>query len=189
MRRDWKGKRCKEERQRGYINESMANAAAKKQAVSNVQALKTLHAISAVVNSLFIVSYFVLHRPNSIKPYIFLSLPAFFLEYQLERIGRPRYDTKGSLISSGDDLSQEGLTEWFHDIIYVTWGCVVVVILTGSNKAWYFYSSIPGYVVYKVYTMFFSGNGGARSKGESEEETKSKRQEKLEKRGQRVKYN
>lgn len=167
----------------------MANAAAKKQAASNLHALKILHFSGAIINILFFFSYFVFSRPKSLRPYLILSLPAFFLQYQLEKIGRPKYNEKGSLISAGSDLSQAGLTEWFHDIIYVTWICVCVSIVFGSNKAWYLYSVIPGYFLYKAYGMIMglrSGGGPSENGGEG---MKSKRQEKMEKRGgQRMKY-
>lgn len=120
----------------------MANTAAKKQAVSNVKALKQLHIAAAVINGLFLACHFLFQRPASIKPYLVFSLPAFFLQYQLERIGRPKYDSKGTLVKAGDDLSQKGLTEWFHDVIYVTWVCDVLVAIVGRNWVWYLYLSV-----------------------------------------------
>lgn len=166
----------------------MANSAAKKLAVANTNALKTLHLASLAVNLTFLLSYSVLHRPLSLKPYLFFSLPAFFLQYQLERAARPKYDSKHQLIRAGDDLSLPGMTEWFHDVIYVTWVCDILTILTASNKCWFLYLSIPSYATFKIYTKFFAG-GRSSPAGSTPTETKSKRQEKLEKRGaQRVKY-
>jgi SRP-independent targeting protein 2/TMEM208 len=167
----------------------MANAAAKKQAASNLHSLKILHVSSAIVNILFLFSHFILSRPNSIRPYLILSCPAFFLQYQLEKIGRPKFDIKGSIVSAGSDLSQAGLTEWFHDVIYVTWACVAVSIIFG-NMAWYLYSVIPGYCAYKLYGMVAGFRSGADQTGVAGgDEGKSKRQEKLEKRGgQRMRY-
>jgi hypothetical protein len=120
----------------------MANAAAKKQAAANVSSLRTLHIASLIINGVFILSYYVMHRPSSIKPYILFSLPAFFLQYQLERMGRPRYDDKGSLVHAGEDLNQKGLIEWFHDIIYVTFLCDILVVITGRNRVWLLYFSV-----------------------------------------------
>lgn len=170
----------------------MANTSAKKQAVANAHALKIMHFVSLAVNLLFLLSHFLLHRPASLKPYLVCSLPAFLLQFQLERMGRPKYDSKDVLVSAGDDLAQEGLTEWFFDVLYVTWGCAVLAAVTGTNKVWYLYLAIPSYASYKVYTMFFAGKGGLLSTMKQQPEgaqgapTQSKRQEKMEKK--RVKY-
>jgi hypothetical protein len=123
-------------------NHTMAHAAQKKQAVANAARLKTLHTAFLIVNGLFLVSHFLLNRPGSIKAFLVFSVPALFLQYQLERLGRPRYDDRGALLRAGDDLNQPGLTEWMHDVIYVTWICVILSIAFGSNKVWYLYSSV-----------------------------------------------
>jgi hypothetical protein len=166
----------------------MANAAAKKQAASNIEQLKLLHTAFAVVNALFLLSHFLLSRPRSIKPYLLFSLPAFFLQYQLERIARPKYDSKGSLIAAGEDLAQKGLTEWFQDVLYVTWGCVILVIITGSNKCFYLYLSIPIYASYMVYTTFIKGRTSSAPEEEPTGQTQSKRQAKKERKNKNVRY-
>lgn len=38
----------------------------------------------------------------------------------------------------GQDLEAKGLTEWMWDVLYWTWGCVVLVALVG-DWAWWFY--------------------------------------------------
>lgn len=161
----------------------MANAAAKKLAQANTASLKQLHAISFAVNGFFWLVFLLWPRNISLKYYIFMSLPAFFLQWQLERIGRPRYDSKG-LVKAGEDMNQKGLTEWFHDIIYVTLICDVVVAIFGSNWPWLLYFSIPVYAVTKIYLTFFKGKSSQHVSDESTAQ-KSKRQEKLEKRGGR----
>jgi hypothetical protein len=51
----------------------------------------------------------------------------------LEKIGTTRRDAAGTLISSGEDLNQPGITEWCFDIVYVT--C--------KNIHWYIKTLIP----------------------------------------------
>lgn len=70
----------------------------------------------------------LLFRQSSLPPsqgslliYVLTYLPALFLSRYLENIGTARRDpTTGTLISSGEDLSQPGVTEWCFDILYVT---------------------------------------------------------------------
>ncbi|CDO53215.1 hypothetical protein DV495_000230 [Geotrichum candidum] len=187
----------------------MANASAKKQAAANTKKLQELHTIAAIINGLYLLAHFVLGRPRggSIKPYLFCSLPAFLLQYQLERMGRPKYSplqpgsSQQTLVSPGDDLAQAGLTEWFHDVIYVTWGCDILAPIFNTNKVWYLYLLIPLYASYKIYTLIFSGKGGGllggllgnAGRGDAAADmnaapAQSKRQEKLEKRANKVKY-
>lgn len=172
----------------------MANSSAKKQAVANTQALKIIHSVSLAVNIIFLASYFILKRPGSITPYLLCSLPAFLLQFQLERMGRPKYDTSKPgqkiLISAGDDLSQEGLTEWFHDVLYLTWACDVLAPATGTNKVWYIYFAIPLYASYKIYMLLIAGRGGFlnSAKQSTAGPTQSNRQEKMEKKANKIKY-
>ncbi|KAK9369376.1 hypothetical protein V1509DRAFT_620606 [Lipomyces kononenkoae] len=133
----------------------MANAAVKKQAQANLTAIKNLHTVSAIINALYIISYLLFRRPGSIKSYLILSLPAWIIEYQLDKIGRPRYSQQnGSLISAGEDLNQAGLTELLWDIVYVTWGCDILAFIIGRNWVWLFYLVIPLYGSYLAYTSF-----------------------------------
>lgn len=182
----------------------MANASAKKQATANVEALKTLHLTSLGINVLVLLSHFIFQRPQSIKPYAVFTTFALFLQFQIERMGRPKYDRSRvqagtasvpTLISPGDDLSSPGLIEWIHDGIYVTWICDILSIALSSNKVWYLFLAIPVYATYRVYNLVagkggllggLGGLGGAGSKPETEEPYKaSKRQEKLQKKQQK----
>jgi len=47
----------------------------------------------------------------------------------------------GALKSSGEDLAAEGLTEYLFDIVWVTWGCLVAVLVLG-NWGWLLWVSI-----------------------------------------------
>lgn len=155
-----------------------------------MQALKIIHSVSLAVNLFFLASFFLFKRPASFKPYLFCSLPAFLLQFQLERMGRPKYDAKGVLVTAGDDLAQAGLTEWFHDVLYLTWACDLLAPITGSNKVWYLYLLIPTYASYKIYTLFIAGKGGLfnSAKQANAVPVQSKRQEKMERKANRVKY-
>ncbi|KAK9457215.1 hypothetical protein V1511DRAFT_520228 [Dipodascopsis uninucleata] len=131
----------------------MAGASQKRRAQANVVALKNMHVASMVINGLYLLSYFVLHRPRSLKTYLIFSIPAWIIQYQLEKIGRPKYSTlNGALVTAGEDLNQPGLTEWLFDILYVTWGCDILGVIFGRGWVWFLYSLIPLYSFYKAYT-------------------------------------
>ncbi|KAK7206672.1 hypothetical protein BZA70DRAFT_288141 [Myxozyma melibiosi] len=133
----------------------MANASVKKRAVANAQALKSLHTYAGAINLVYLLSYFVLHRPASLKPFVIFSIPAWIIEYQLERIGRPKFNpANGSLVSAGDDLHQAGLTEWLFDIVYVTLACDILAVIIGRSWVWFLYLVIPLYGSYMAYTSF-----------------------------------
>jgi len=63
-----------------------------------------------------------------------------------ERNSRPKYNAGVSegdqLRSSGEDLEAKGVMEWMWDVMYWTWGCVVLVSLFG-DRAWWLYVSNP----------------------------------------------
>ncbi|KAK9385493.1 hypothetical protein V1515DRAFT_608251 [Lipomyces mesembrius] len=133
----------------------MANASGKKQAQANLTAIKNLHTASAIINAMYILSYLLFRRPRSITSYLILSLPAWIIEYQLDKIGRPKYSQQnGSLVYPGENLSQAGLTEWLWDVVYVTWGCDLLGFLVGRSWVWIFYLVIPVYGTYVAYTSF-----------------------------------
>jgi hypothetical protein len=53
--------------------------------------------------------------------FYFLSLAlSQFLYRHLKRLGTPKRDSTGNLVSSGDDLNQPGMTEWMFDILYIS---------------------------------------------------------------------
>ncbi|KAK9465741.1 hypothetical protein V1512DRAFT_265275 [Lipomyces arxii] len=169
----------------------MAKAAVKKQVQANLAAIKNLHTISVIVNAVYVLSYVILRRPKSIWSFMILSLPAWIIEYQLDRIGRPRYSLHdGSLVSGGEDLNQAGLTEYLWDIVYVTWACDVLVVLFGRTWLWIFYLSIPVYAVVTGYLSFVKPMLAQRAMNEQQQEgvvdVKSKTSAKKQK--QKVKY-
>ena len=84
-----------------------------------------------------------LFRRNSLPPsigsvalYVATFLPALFLYKYLVKIGTARRDpTTGTLISYGEDLSQQGVTEWCFDILYVTCGCYSCIIILSVDPS------------------------------------------------------
>ncbi|KAJ8518368.1 hypothetical protein ONZ45_g4557 [Pleurotus djamor] len=174
----------------------MANASAKRIANQNEATIKTLR-LGMILPTVLSLLFRLLFRRSSLPPsktslalYIVTFVPAFFLSNYLVRIGSPRRDpTTGTLISYGEDLGQQGITEWCLDIIYITWACQV-----GSGAfgewVWWIYLIIPIYAVYKLWTSMISpmllGRGsGAPDDQSSTAESTSKRQEKLRKRQER----
>lgn len=165
----------------------------------NTAILNRAHAISLGINLLFILLRLLIFRsPNTratLLLYIPLSLPAFVIEFWLERIGRPTHGANGELKRSGEDLEAKGLTEFMWDVLYWTWGCVVAATFLG-NKGWWLWTVIPAYGAWLAYTTFGSvrkgmsglaGQGG--EDGVANGGAASNRQRKMEKRGgQKMQY-
>lgn len=176
----------------------MASQSSKKIATANSQTLKELHLISLLINSLVILSLFLFHRPASKWKFVVFSLPALGCQLVLEKSGRPIYSLDSlthlsKLVKSGDDIKGPGLFEYMFDCIYVTWFCDILMILFGSNKVWVFFLIVPGFMVYKVANLaksFMGGSSGStqvpKDKVALPSQEKSKRQTKLEQRGQRL---
>jgi hypothetical protein len=95
-------------------------------ATQNEKAVKNLR-LGMIIPTLLHFILRLLIRRNSLPPskgslaiYIITYLPTFFLTRYLKKIGTTKRDTAGTLISSGEDLNQPGITEWCFDIIYIT---------------------------------------------------------------------
>ncbi|EFX02822.1 duf788 domain containing protein [Grosmannia clavigera kw1407] len=130
----------------------MAQKAKKDRAKANTASLNSLHIVALAVNVAFL-AFYLFFRSRSLALYLVLSTPSFISELMLERTGRPTFDpTTGSLRSSGEDLSAAGLTEYMFDVIWVTWGTVILVILFG-NKLWLIWAIVPAYGAYKAYGL------------------------------------
>lgn len=180
----------------------MASASAKKLAVANTNILNQLLIISASINIIVFLIISIFHRPSSYKPWIIFSIPSILLQYSLEKFGRPKYTNGNSLVSSGEDIRLLGsLYEYYFDVIYLTWGFDILMIIFGSNKVWYGYLIIPGFAIYKLGNFILPFIKKNKSNGstpdEQQAETKqtnsatSKRQQKLQARrekGPAVKY-
>ncbi|KDR83379.1 hypothetical protein GALMADRAFT_235481 [Galerina marginata CBS 339.88] len=172
----------------------MGNASGKRIANQNENTVKTLRLGMILPTILSLVLRFLFRRGSlppskgSLAIYIVTFFPAFFLSNYLIKQGSPRRDpTTGTLISSGEDLSQPGVTEWCFDILYITWACQI-----GSGTFgewfWWLYMVIPLYAVFKLWTSVISpmvlggGLSGPSDSTPDKEPAGSKRQEKLRKR-------
>jgi hypothetical protein len=137
---------------------SMAQKAKKDRAKANISTLNNLHIGTLSVNVIFIL-FSLLIRRRSLLTYAILSVPSLVAEYILESTGRPKFDpSTKALKSSGEDLAAPGLTEYMFDIIWVTWFCLVSVIIFG-NWGWIVWCIIPIYGGYKGYGLLGMARG------------------------------
>lgn len=122
--------------------------------------------------------------------YIVLSSPAFAIEFWLEKIGRPTTAQNGELKKSGEDLDAPGLTEYLWDVLYWSWGCIVLAIFFG-NMAWWAWVVIPLYSSWLAYSTFggMKQSMAGASGNVAGDGATSNRQKKMEKRGgQKTQY-
>ncbi|KAI0003032.1 hypothetical protein BJV74DRAFT_566751 [Russula compacta] len=153
----------------------MANASAKRIASQNEAAIKNM-----------------LYGHLLVKKAIFLYCASValsqFLYRHLKRLGKPRRDSTGNLVSSGDDLNQPGITEWTFDVLYISWFAQIGSAILGE-WFWWIYLMIPTFVIYKLWNVLISpillGRSSSVGEEEPREEGLSKRQEKLKKRNDR----
>ena len=158
--------------------------------------MKRTHLISLAINLSYAILRFLVFRASCTRStyllYFILSSPAFVIEIWLEQVGRPKIGPNGEVKKSGEDLEAKGLTEYLWDVLYWSWGCIVVASIFG-NGAWWLWGAIPLYSLWLAYTTFGSMRnmaGMPRQDGNGANgETMSNRQKKMEKRGgQRVQY-
>ncbi|KAI9734071.1 MAG: hypothetical protein M1818_007009 [Claussenomyces sp. TS43310] len=135
----------------------MAQKAKKDRARTNNATLNNTHIIALVSNFIFLLSS-LLYFHRSLLAWAILSIPSFVCQYILETTGRPKYNPNGSLRSSGEDLSAEGLTEYMFDVIWVTWACLVTVLVFG-NWGWSLWAAVPVFGLYKGYGMLGAARG------------------------------
>ena len=149
----------------------MAQKAKKSTAKANAATLRNLHLGSLIANGLFL-AFYIVFRSRSLTTYLFLVSPSLACQFFLERAGRPQFDSAGALRKSGEDLGAAGLTESMFDVIWVTWGTTVLVVLFG-NKLWFLWALVPAFGLYKGYGLLGSarqmaglgGFGGASANG------------------------
>lgn len=149
----------------------MAQKAKKDRAKANISSLNTLHIGTLSVNALFIL-FNLLFKRRLIWTYVILSIPSIIAEYILESTGRPKFDPVTKVLkSSGEDLAAPGLTEYMFDVIWVTWFCLIAVILFG-DWAWVFWSVIPIFGLYKGYGLLGMARGlaGGPQVGQGQQE-------------------
>ncbi|KAH8999333.1 hypothetical protein EDB92DRAFT_1790788 [Lactarius akahatsu] len=163
----------------------MANASAKRIASQNEAAIKNM-LYGQLLCNLVPTIIRILLRGQTLRDskkaviFYFLSLAlSQFLYQHLKKLGTPRRDSTGNLVSSGEDLNQPGMTEWMFDILYIS------SIL--GEWLWWTYLVIPAFVIYKLWGLISPMVFGRSSALPDEEpmESLSKRQEKLKKRNER----
>ncbi|KAA8652390.1 SND2/TMEM208 family protein [Aspergillus tanneri] len=171
------------------ISLTVSKKAAKTLAVRNASLLLRTHFTTLGIHAVFLFLHWTFNRPRSMTPYYCMACPTLAIEFYLDRLGRPRYNTAdGSLRSPGEDLGAAGLTEYMWDILYWTWGCLGAVCIFG-DRAWWLWVVIPLYSVWLAYTTFTGVRSGLAGMGGVEHsEGESKRQKKMERRGQRTQY-
>lgn len=121
-----------------------------------------------------------------------LSSPQILINFQFERLSRPKLLSDGSIKRPGEDLDAPGLTEYMWDVTYWTYGCVVLAAVAG-DWAWWGMLVVPAYsawALWGVYKGFRGGGAGYQdAAGVPQPGAQSKRQAKMEKRGgQKVAY-
>ncbi|KAI9672614.1 MAG: hypothetical protein M1831_000049 [Alyxoria varia] len=169
----------------------MARKAAKQTARRNTEILNRTHVVAFVVNVFYLLLRALIFRDSftrkSLLLYVCFTAPALAIEAVFERNGRPKYNGN-DLGRSGDDLEASGITEWLWDVLYWTWGCIIVTGVVG-DWAWWLYAVVPLYSLWLAYTTFSNvrsgfGAGPPSADGDSNSQaTGSKRQQKIEKRG------
>lgn len=155
----------------------MAQKAKKDRAKSNAATLNTLHLMSLAFNvSFLLITLLFRRRSSSFLLYTLLSLPALACEFFLERSGRPSYIVSpsgtASLKSAGEDLAAQGLTEYMFDIVWVTWACLVAVLVVG-NLGWGLYAVVPVFAAWKGWGLIGAARGlmgGAQGAGGTSQE-------------------
>ncbi|KAF3938161.1 hypothetical protein ABW19_dt0200969 [Dactylella cylindrospora] len=170
----------------------MAQKAAKATAKKNNSTLTYLHLISLAVNAFFLVVRFGIKfssiTKRSIWLYAILNTPSIVVELYMERIGRP-----GASGKAGEDLGAGGLMEFFWDIIYINWACLVLVAIFGE-WVWYLWITIPlsgAFAAFSTFNDVRDSLGGMGGGAKDMAAGPSKRQTKMEKRnaeGKNVKY-
>lgn len=177
----------------------MAGKATKKQAQSNLAVLSGLYKVSLPIVALAMVRQGLAGSTFSQwLRFAVLHVPLAGCMYVLEKSGRPVFDAKGKIVKEGTDLSQAGgLVEYMFDLIYLSLFADVGQALFNTAKLWYVLVLIPIYAGWKLYGLKnqFLGPRGPTGGSSGEEPTangdsKSKRQIKREKRGNKaqVKY-
>ncbi|KAI9592761.1 hypothetical protein BDF19DRAFT_416065 [Syncephalis fuscata] len=167
----------------------MANKSAKKTAIENARILRNVQWGMLIVNITYIVVQFGWYNADvtfyRVIRYLLTWLPTLFIYRQFASMAQPQRDMSGAIVSGGDDLNAPGLTSYMFDILYVTW-----FVHLGSlawSSVWWFYLVIPCYAFYSIWGFVapMLGFGGNGNKGGDQEASKSKRQQKMEKRQQR----
>lgn len=179
-----------------FIGLTLIQKATKQQAARNTAKLNQTLIATVIIHLIFLLLRALLFSRSftrrSLILWLAFSAPSWIIQFWFERISRPQYGSQpGEVRKSGEDLDAKGLTEWMWDVLYWTYGCVLLAAVAG-DYAWWLYAVVPAYSAYLAYTAFggarqmMAGMAGAGTEGTPGGQ--SKRQQKMEKRGQRVQY-
>lgn len=196
MRRDCQAKSglvCAREDLQSVGVLEMAGKASKKQVQANLAALSRLYKVSLPIVLLAALrQWFSGSSFSQWLKFAVLHLPIAGCIYVLEKSGRPTFDAKGKIVKEGIDLDQSGgLIEYMHDLIYLSLFADLGRIVFNTGKFWYVLFLIPIYAGYKIYGLknqFLGPKSSNEPKGApaANVESKSKRQLKREKRGDKA---
>lgn len=125
----------------------MAQKAAKTLAAANTKRLNITLVATLVIHSFFWLLRGLLFRRSFTRAsglkYVLLTAPSLIIQAFFERSSRPTYGgpSGGEVKRAGEDLDAKGLTEWMWDVVYWTYGCVLLVALLGDWAWWFWVSS------------------------------------------------
>ncbi|KAF1973942.1 hypothetical protein BU23DRAFT_127213 [Bimuria novae-zelandiae CBS 107.79] len=173
----------------------MAQKAVKTLAAANTRRLNQTLVATLVIHLFFWLFRALLFRASftrrSLLLYLALASPQLLINFVFERQSRPVNAPDGSIKRAGEDLEGKGLTEYLWDVTYWTYGVLLLVSLLG-DWAWIFWGIIPVYSVWLAWTTYSGFRGGfqdAAGVPQPGAAGTSKRQAKLEKRGdQKMQY-
>ncbi|CCK72649.1 Snd2p KNAG_0L00260 [Huiozyma naganishii CBS 8797] len=161
----------------------MAGNATKKQVKANRSVLNQLYYVTVPLTTL------ALYRswPHYIRFFLY-HVPFAVAVFVLDKFGRPKYDSAGQLTSEGVDLRQSGgVVEYLFDAVYLTWFGDLGKVLFNTGKFWLLWWGVPIYLGVKLFALkqkFMPSmpRAGGSQNSTNEQQTKSKRQLKREKR-------
>eukprot|EP01103_Thecamoeba_quadrilineata_P021173 TRINITY_DN953_c0_g1_i2.p1 TRINITY_DN953_c0_g1~~TRINITY_DN953_c0_g1_i2.p1 ORF type:complete len:149 (-),score=23.19 TRINITY_DN953_c0_g1_i2:38-484(-) len=106
-----------------------------------------------------------------------------FCYTSLNDFAKPSQGFGGEQVS---DIKQAGLSEYFFDVIYITWGVLVTSLI--SDWFWLFYLTIPAYAGWKLWDLIIKPYVFAPSmSGDSSNDDDEKRRKKKEKKQMKTK--
>eukprot|EP01102_Stenamoeba_stenopodia_P012017 TRINITY_DN3743_c0_g1_i3.p1 TRINITY_DN3743_c0_g1~~TRINITY_DN3743_c0_g1_i3.p1 ORF type:complete len:164 (+),score=26.99 TRINITY_DN3743_c0_g1_i3:81-572(+) len=128
----------------------MANQSAKKIKAQNEKELRNILLISAIALCLFgSVRFFVLSYSLWHVVGLLIALGLLYFCYSsLSSFAKPQKATPTSE-ETHNDLRQQGLCEYYFDVIYITWFVLVTSLL--SDWFWIVYLTIPGFAGWKLW--------------------------------------
>eukprot|EP00245_Coleochaete_scutata_P000129 TRINITY_DN10138_c0_g1_i1.p1 TRINITY_DN10138_c0_g1~~TRINITY_DN10138_c0_g1_i1.p1 ORF type:complete len:176 (+),score=28.86 TRINITY_DN10138_c0_g1_i1:52-579(+) len=169
----------------------MANQGAKKRKEENERQIKFLLYVILGATAWFVLGRMVLFwSSTSWRHWFALALASTSYKLcfdQLSYMATASYDDQGELTDGGYDLKMGGMSEYLHDIIYIT--AFIQFASVFSDYVWLLYLVIPAFAAYKIwqsilYPYFFGGQEADAPESEKER----KKREKLEKKAGRPKF-